>query len=783
MTDHPTSLEGVYVDLDKGLSPQQVLERTEKGWVAGDPKPTGKTAGEIVAGQVFTFFNLVFLILGIVLMLAGSSFKNMGFLLVAFWNTAIGIVQQLRAKASLDKLSVVAIQPVSVIRDGIQTQIPPSELVRDDILVLTPGEQIPADGLLRQGLLRLDESLRTGESEPIVRREGDEVHSGAYVLSGGALVQLTAVGDQSFATRLSLEARANPEAKKSEMLLAMDKLIFYLGIAMIPIGILLFANEFWRLNNTMLDSVEATVAALVGMIPEGLYLLTSMALAASAVKLSFKKVLVQDMHCIETLARVDVLCLDKTGTITEPTISIQKQIPLSGVSENYLTDALNAFYHDTIPENDTARAMAAVYGKKSRWNCLDRVPFDPEYKWSAACFEDQGAFLVGAPDAILGRRYETYREQVEGYAAQGYRVLLVSAYNGDPRPNRLDADKLAPMALILLSSPIRADARETFDYFRQQGVHLRVLSGDDPATISRIAQEAGLPGADRCVDARRLETQEDYREAVENFAIFGRVTPEQKKYIVEALQQRGHTVAMVGDGVNDLLAMKQADCSVAMSSGVRAASQLASLVLLKSHFSAMPEIVAEGRRVINNIQRSAALYLVKNIFSIAIALAALLTGFSYPFIPVHLTVIGALTIGIPSFFLAMEPNYERVEGKFITNVLKRALPGGLTDFLTILLAQLLGRWMGLGAGEISTVCAVAISVTGMLVLYRVSQPFHTFRKILWGAMALGLVLSFTVFAGFLQWELGSFLAWLCMAVCCAAAVGIFLGIHRLEKKK
>ena len=783
MTNHPTSLDGVSVDLEKGLSHQQVQDRIEKGWVAGDPKPAGKTAGEIAAGQVFTFFNLVFAVLGVVLLLAGSPVKNMGFLLVAFWNTAIGIVQQLRAKYALDKLSVVAVQPVTVIRDGIQTQISPSELVRDDIMILTPGEQIPADGLLRQGLLRLDESLRTGESEPVVRREGDEIHSGGYVLSGSALVQLTAVGTEAFATRLSLEAKANPEAKKSEMLLSLDKLIFYLGIAMVPLGILLFCNEFWRLNMTLQESAEGTVAALVGMIPEGLYLLTSMALAASAIKLSFNKVLVQDMHCIETLARVDVLCLDKTGTITEPTISLQKKILLSGVAEEYLTEALNAFYKDTIPENDTARAMAAAYPKKSRWTCLDRVPFDPDYKWSAACFEEQGAFLVGAPDAILGSRYEEYREQVAEFAAQGYRVLLVCAYNGNPRPFRLEEARLAPMALMLLSSPIRSDAKETFSYFREQGVHLRVISGDDPATISRIAQEAGLPGADRCVDARRLETQEDYREAVENFAIFGRVTPEQKKHIVAALQARGHTVAMVGDGVNDLLAMKQADCSVAMSSGVRAASQLASLVLLKSNFSAMPAIVAEGRRVINNIQRSAALYLVKNIFSLGLALFALVTGFSYPFIPVHLTIIGALTIGIPSFFLAMEPNYERVEGKFLTNVLKRALPGGLTDLIAILLAQVLGSLLSLSAEEISTVCAAVVAVTGMLVLYKVSQPMHTFRKILWAAMALGLLLSFTVFAGFFQWYLGSFLAWVCLVVCCAAAVGIFLVLNRLPEKK
>ncbi len=773
---HRIPLAPVATHPDKGLSHAQVLQRQERGWAAGIPQPAGRTEGEIWLHHTFTFFNLVFVVLGVFLLIGGSSPKNMGFLLVAACNTIIGVVQEIRAKRAVDKLTLVSARPVRVIRDAIRREIPPEQLLRDDIAEFHPGDQIPADGLLRTGEMQMDESLITGESDLISKHPGDAILSGSIVMAGSGRVQLTAVGADAFATKLAMEAKANPSAKKSEMMASLDKLILVLGIALIPVGALLFWQERWVLELTMQKSVEGTVAALVGMIPEGLYLLTSIAMAVSALKLSRDKVLVQDMNCIETLARVDVLCVDKTGTITEPKMEAQELLPLEGTKPRYLEKVLAALYSGIEPENDTARAMAELYAGETDWVCEKRIPFTSQAKWSGAVFEKQGAFLVGAPEFILGDRFRDYQEQIQRCSGDGYRVLLIAGYDGDPVPGALEEKKLSPLALALLSSPLRSDARATFEYFREQGVSIRVISGDDPRTASRVAQLAGIENSEAFLDASKLETEKDYLSAVDNYTVFGRVTPEQKKRLIAALQRRGHTVAMTGDGVNDLLAMKQADCSVAMASGAQAASQMASLVLLNSDFSAMPGIVAEGRRVINNIQRSAALFLVKNIFSLGLALSALLTGWAYPFAPLHLTIVGALTIGIPAFLLAMEPNYERVEGSFLKNVLTRALPGGLTDLIAILITQSAAHSMGLSHSNTGALCAAVVAVTGMMVLLRVSQPIRVYRGSILGAMGLGLVVCFTVLREFFLLKLtGPEAYWLLLGVIVLTPV-VFVGI-------
>lgn len=728
-----------FIHPDEGLTSDQAAQRP----AADTVKNTGKTEKEIILTHCFTFFNLVFVILAVMLVIGRSTVMNMGFLLVAAINTVIGIIQEIRAKRAVDALTLVAERPVKIVRDGKLQEVPPEQIVRDDIAEFAQGDTICADGIVRSGELWLDESLITGEADAVARAEGDSIRSGSVVLAGRGRVQLTAVGAESFAAGLSQEAKQNPKARKSEMMRSLDRLILVVGIALVPVGLILFHQEYFVLQLSLRDSVEGTVAALVGMIPEGLYLLTSIAMAASALKLSKNKVLVQDMNCIESLARVDVLCVDKTGTITEPDMEVENLVPLSGDGPEYLEAVLNAMYGGVEPDNATARAIGELFGGDSGWVETKRVPFSPDTKWSAAVFENQGAFLVGAPEFILGSRIGEYRADIDSWTAKGSRVLLVAAYDGDPIPGELDESAVTPLALVILASRIREQAKDTFAYFAEQGVSVRVISGDDPRTVSQIALRAGIPGAESYVDATALETGDDYAQAVRETVVFGRVTPEQKRKLVAALQAQGHTVAMTGDGVNDLLAMKQSDCSIAMASGAQAASQLASLVLLESDFAAMPGIVAEGRRVINNIQRAATLFLVKNIFSLFLSVISLFTGWPYPLQPMHLTVISALTIGIPSFFLAMEPNYDRVKGHFLRGVLRRAFPGGLTNIFAVLVCQAFMDVFELPADPIATVCAGILAVVGMMVLFQVCKPFGLFRKAVWTAMLVGLVVVFT----------------------------------------
>ena len=735
---------------EAGLTSAQAAERTAAGLSAGAARSSGKTEREIILTHIFTFFNLIFLVLAVMLVIGRSTVMNMGFLMVAAINTVIGIIQEIRAKRAVDKLTLVAARPVTVIRDGEKQALPAEAILRDDIAEFAQGDQIAADGILRSGVLWADESLLTGESDAVEKHPGDEVKSGSVVLAGRGRVQLTAVGEASFAARLAREAKKNPKAKKSEMMRSLDRLIFVVGIALVPVGLVLFHQEYFVLQLGLRASVEGTVAALVGMIPEGLYLLTSIAMAASALKLSREKVLVQDMNCIETLARVDVLCVDKTGTITEGTMEVENLIPLSNHAPEELEALLTAMYGTQEPDNSTARAIHELFRGESDWVCRRRIPFSPDTKWSAAVFEDKGTYLVGAPECILAERYEAYRETVESWTEQGCRVLLVCGYDGDPQPGRLESKRITPLALILLTDRIRENAPDTFRYFAEQGVTVKVISGDNPKTVSQTALRAGIPGAERCIDTSRLDTDSDFDRAVRENTVFGRVTPDQKKRLIAALQRQGHTVAMTGDGVNDLLAMKQADCSVAMFSGAQAASRLASLVLLHNDFAAMPGIVAEGRRVINNIQRAATLFLVKNIFSIFLTFLSLFTNLPYPLQPIHLTVVSSLTIGIPSFFLAMEPNYERIKGHFLRGVLRRAFPGGLTNVFAVMVCQAFMVTFGLPAESTGTVCAAILAVVGLLVLFQVCKPFGTFRKIIWGAMAAGLTVCFTLLGPLFQ---------------------------------
>jgi len=742
--DRKITVAPITADPALGLTSRQVEARKAAGLTNRSVQNVLPSDVRLILGHCATFFNLVFTVLAVLLVLCGSTIIKLSFLVVVIINTCLGCIQSIRAKRALEKLTLVAQQTLPTIRNGTLENTPSDQLVRDDIVEFSTGCQVCADGILRTGQLFVNEALVTGEEDPIVKKPGDPLLSGSFVVAGAGRVQLTQVGDEAYASRLTGEARQNHRVKRSEMMDALDKLIRIIGIILIPIGGILFCHEYFALGLSLRVGVESTTAALVGMIPEGLYLLTSIALAVSSIRLARRQVLVRDMNCIESLARVDVLCVDKTGTITEPSLEVDSILSLEGDP----TQALTAMYGSRTPENDTAQALFDKFRGETTWECTRHIPFTSEQKWSGFAFRDHGTYVMGAPDILLADRLETLSEKITSYTEQGFRVLLAARYSGQLQ-DPLDTALVIPMALVLLRSRIRKDARETFAYFKQQGVAIKVISGDDPRTVSAIAHRAGIENAQSWVDAASLTTEDSLRAAAEKYTVFGRVTPHQKRALIRWLKNAGHTVAMTGDGVNDVLALREADCAVAMATGAQAASQVAHLVLLNSDFAAMPHIVAEGRRVINNIERSAALFLVKNIFSLGITLLTLLTGQPYPMEPQHMTVISGLTIGFPSFMLTLEPNFRRVQGRFLPSVLRRALPGGLVNVLCVFLLQFFaGSW--LPARALSTLCTVILATTGLSVLFGMCRPFTKYRGFILCGAAVGLVGCFTLLGGIFE---------------------------------
>ena len=735
MKERRTEVPPVDPDPQLGLTAQQVRQRMEAGWHNRVSGGALRSEWRILADHCFTFFNLVFAVLALILVLVRSSIVNFGFLGVVLFNLAIGVVQEIRAKRAVEKLTLVAARSRKVLRDGTVQEVSDEGLVRDDVVIFSAGEQICADGIVRSGRLQMNESLITGEPDLVQKGGGDEIMSGSFVVSGKAKVQLIRVGDDSYAARLAAEAKRNPKAGRSRMMKDLQMLIRFLSMILVPLGVLYFMGEVAVPHPDRTQAAEQTVAALVSMIPQGLYLLTSVAMAVSAIRLSRKRVLVRDMSCIETLARVDVLCVDKTGTITEPGMQVEELIPLCAAEAEFFQQVLGSLFAGE-PENDTARALKEMYTADEPWEMLSCVEFTSEQKWSGATFAE-GSFVLGAPDVLMGERIGELSEKILPWSGKGFRVLLLAGYEENLQQGALRPAYLTPLALVLLKSRIRETAFDTFRFFEKQGVAVKVLSGDDPLTAADAASRAGIHGCENYVNCEGLAA-ETLAAAAEDNTVFGRVTPEQKRILIAALKKQGHTVAMTGDGVNDVLAMRQADCAVAMACGAQAAGQVAQLVLLDSDFGAMPHIVAEGRRVVGNIQRAAALFLVKNIFTILLVFAAMLTPLVYPFQPVTLTVINALTVGIPSLVLALEPNKERIRGRFLLGALERALPAGLAAFGVLVLAQLLE----LSDRGLGTVSAVALAAIGILVLLKVSRPLTTLRKWMVLAMALALCGAF-----------------------------------------
>lgn len=741
-----------------GLSYDDVSTREENGLLNTPVDSPTKTEKQIIKEHCFTFFNLIFLVLAAIL-LAFGLFKDITFLVIVLANTAIGIFQEIRSKRTVDQLTLMSVRKVTVIRDGEASRIPSDMLVRDDIVEFCAGDQICADGIVCSGNVQVNESLITGEADAIDKEDGDSLLSGSFVISGRCRARLTSVGADSYASKLTLEAKNNVKSSPSEMINSLNKLIRVIGIILVPLGIILFAKNVLTLNmgtvfETWRESARMTIAALIGMIPEGLYLLTSVALAVSVIRLGQKKVLTQDMNCIETLARVDVLCVDKTGTITEDIMEANDPVLLdSGADADYVLDVLDAYYGAIDIDNDTAKAMEAKFRKDCNWKVSSKIPFTSATKWSSVTFRDAGCFIVGAPDCVLTDRYDEIADAVYELSSKGYRVLLLCEYTGELERNTTpESDLCIPLALIPIANRIRPEAPDTFRYFAEQGVSVCVISGDNPRTVSEIAHQAGIKNADRWIDAKTLKTDEDYDVAVKKYTVFGRVTPNQKRSLIQAFKRAGHTVAMTGDGVNDVLALKDSDCGIAMASGSDAACHVAKLVLLNSDFSALPSVVAEGRRVINNIERAASLFLVKNIFSFLFSIISLFfSNMPYPLVPIHLSMISALTIGVPSFFLALEPNKERVKGKFMHNVLTKALPGGITNLFMILILEAFYIAFGsniINLDQLRTMSALIMSVIGIRILFQVCRPLDWMRATLIGVMSLGILVCCTVLNGF-----------------------------------
>ena len=726
-------------DISRGLSQEQVQERIDSGWTNEMVTEESKTVGQIIKGNLLTYFNLIFAILAILVVAAGS-FRSLTFLPVVIANLFIGILQEIRAKKTLDQLTMLNAPKAEVVRNGHISEIPAEELVLDDIVIFRAGDQICADAIVLDGSVLVNEALLTGESDELRKELGDFMMSGSFVVSGECYARLERVGADSYITELTLEAKAQDQKKHSEMLRVLDRMVGIVGILIVPIGVFLFVQQYVFSGASFQSSILSMVAAVVGMIPEGLYLLASVTLVVSVIRLASQKVLVHDMKCIESLARVDVLCVDKTGTITENEMQISSVIlmegfnPTQGVGLKAQISTLIA----AMPEgNLTMQALKRYFKTPLKKNAEAVFPFSSTYKYCTAVFPDN-AYVLGAPELVLRSDYEKYRPLMESYSADGFRTVLFGRYEGVPDGQAL-TEPVIPMGLILLTNPIRRDAPETFRYFAQQGVAIKVISGDNPLTVSQIAAEAGIPGAENYVDASTLETEDALRSAAEQYTVFGRVTPEQKRLLVRALRSAGHTVGMTGDGVNDVLALKEADCSVAMASGCDAAAQVSQLVLLESDFSTMPSVVAEGRRVVNNIQRSASLFLVKNIFSFLMSVFSACFMLNYPLEPAQISLISMFTIGIPGFFLALQPIAEAIHGRFLSNVLIKALPAGLTDFLVVGALVIFGRVFGVNETDISNACTMLLAIVGFMILHHISKPLNLLRWIVWVGSGVGLL--------------------------------------------
>ena len=738
-----------------GLTQQQVEEQIRAGRVNENENPNTRTVKQIILENTLTFFNFINVVL-LVLVLVAGSYKNAMFVTVIVINTVIGVIQELRAKKILDSLAILTASKARVIRDSQQMSIPTDELVLGDLIFLKAGDQIPADAVVLKGTLEVNESLLTGESDTLVKKEEAQLFSGSVVTSGQAYCQVVHVGKDNYAAKITREAK---EFKRhnSELRNALNKILKVISIIIVPLGIALFVKQYFLVHDTFRDSVVSTVAGMLGMIPEGLILLTSVALTLGSIRLAQRKTLVQELYCIETLARVDVLCLDKTGTITEGTMCVERVDDLGALEDGLSTEkAMGNLMAVLQDDNATFDAMKKHFKADKSFQLNHAIPFSSDRKYSGAVFEEQGTFLVGAVQFLFPQGQEELKERCSRAASEGLRVLVLAHSPAMSQENELPQD-LVPCALILITDVIRQEAPDTLAYFENQGVDLKVISGDDPVTVAAIARRAGLKHADQYVDATTLETMEQIEKAVAMYSVFGRVTPQQKRMMVQALKKQGHTVAMTGDGVNDVLALKESDCSVAMASGSDAAKNIANVVLLESNFAVMPQIVNEGRRVVNNIRMAASMFLIKTIFSVSLSILTVFFGVAYPFEPIQMSLISACAVGIPTFLLNQESNYEKIDNTFLRHVFMNAFPTAITITFCVFTIMQVCQHVYDSTTMLSTACVLVTGWSYMTALKKVYSPMNLYRSIVIGGMQVlffGAALCFQEILEFQALEFG-----------------------------
>ena len=707
----------------QGLTQAEVEARIADGQVNAIQDSSNRSVKDIVMGNTLTFFNFINVVL-LALVLSVRSYKNMLFIFIIIANTLIGIFQEIKAKITLDKLKILTVSHVDVIRDGVKKSVTVSELVKDDVILLKSGGQIPADGVILDGEVDVNESLLTGESDSIHKTCGSKVLSGSFVTSGKAMCLLTEVGHDCYMEKLSSEAKQF-KRYKTELQRNLDTILKFISIIIVPLGIILFAKQYWISGSTYEQAALDTVAAVLGMIPEGLVLLTSVALALGAVRLARRSTLVRELFCIETLARVDTLCLDKTGTITEGHLCVQGE---ESVKEDVdLEQLMGRMVAALGDENETFQALRQHYKRNQSTNTKLVLPFSSERKFSGVVFEGEGTYLMGAYQFIFPQADPAVLEKIAEYASQGLRVLTV-AHSPNEMTDYTLAEDFEIVGFVFMTDVVRKNAPDILGYFEEQGVDLKVISGDDPVTVAAIAARAGLKDADKYIDATTIHTDEEMEDAILKYSVFGRVTPKQKQQMVRLLKQNGRTVAMTGDGVNDVLALKDADVSIAMASGSEAAKNTANLVLLNSDFASLPHIVNEGRRVINNIKAAASMFLIKTGFSVLTALLTIIVGQNYPFQPIQLSVINGCAVAIPTMLLQLEPSFQKVNKHFFREVLRMSMPAAITITAMITIINNIGHSIGTPREMLSTVCVLATGWVYLITLRQVYSPMTGYRK-------------------------------------------------------
>lgn len=730
---HNNKIERYEPLLDEGLTKEQVLSRFQDNLINYDTTIPTKSIKQIIASNIFTLFNLINIILGVFVVLVGS-YKNLLFLGVIFCNIVIGTIQEIRSKKMIDKLSVISSMKSQVIRDGMMENIDINNIVLDDIIIFELGNQVVVDSYILDGSVEVNESFITGEADSIIKRKGDLLLSGSFIVAGKCKAKVEHIGNDNYTSMISSEAKYVKKIN-SEIMNSLNKIIQFVSYIIFPLGLLLFLQQLSIDGNNIQNAVISTVAACVGMIPEGLVLLTSTVLAVSVIRLSKYNVLVQELFCIETLSRVDVLCLDKTGTLTEGKLELVDVIPYNNDFD--IDDILSSLATSFEVKNPTLEAIFNKYHKKTDYKVKNVINFSSDKKYSAIEFEKYGTFVMGAPEVILDEIPNDLKKLIEQYSCC-YRTILL-AYS-----KTLEIKDCKAIAIILIKDKVRSNAKKTLSYFKDQGVQIKIISGDNPLTVSSVASDCGF-SSQKYIDARTLLTDNDLKSAILTYDIFGRVTPVQKKKIILFLKEMGHTVAMTGDGVNDCLALREADCSIALSTGSEATRNVSQLVLLDSDFGSMPHVVLEGRRTINNIERSATLFLVKTIYSILLAFIFIFVSRPYPFMPIQLTLTSVVTIGIPSFILALEPNKERIRGHFFFNVIGRAIPTALTIIFNIVIIMIVSELFKFSFEESSTLCVILTGFTGFTLLYRLCKPFNLIRFILFISMLSLFVFQIIVF--------------------------------------